>query len=389
MENDLTFYEAVQKYPAFPKFTILKIDLYRRGVLYSDRVIEEFGRYPGPFILKDGTSVMTAAGECMPDDHYTIDFHNGKLGIFYKGEFVEETEFCPRPRFFGETTSSGIPMEKIGMFRPQVLNIWTDRYCHFWEKGNQCKFCSINALFKERKQLDKGIYEAEDIRETIKEAMKEPGRFSMITVTGGANPNGKEPFDDEVARYIEVIQAIGDNFESPRIPLQLTSCAFSKKQVKKIYDETKAMMYCPDIEVWDRNLFAEICPGKAKYVGWDNWVKSLIDAVGIFGKGLVATNIVLGVELAADNGFSTEDEALKSNLEGCEFLAKRGVAMMGLVWRPVKGSAFYKRRQPSLEYYIRVSQGLHDIRVSYGLHCEFDDYKHCGNHGDGDLHRID
>jgi len=389
MEKNLTYYEAVEKYPKIPRFIILKIDLYRRGVLFSDKVINKHGRYPGPFMLRDGTSVMTAAGECMPEDHYTIDFHDDGLGIFYKGAFIGETEFCPRPEFFGKKTSSGIPMEKVGMFRPQVLNVWTDRYCHFWEGGNQCRFCSINALFRERKQLDKGIYEAVDIRETVAEALKEPGRFSMITVTGGANPAGAEPFDDEVARYIEVIQAVGDNFESARFPIQLTSCAFSKKQIKKIYDETKAMMYCPDMEVWDKNIFAEVCPGKAKFVGWDNWVRSLTDAVEIFGKGFSATNIVLGTELAASGGFKSEDEALKSNLEGCEYLAKKGVAMMGLVWRPVKGSLFYGRPQPSLDYYLRVSQGLHDIRSSYGLHCQFDDYKHCGNHGDGDLHRLD
>jgi hypothetical protein len=114
----------------------------------------------------------------------------------------------------------------------------------------------------------------------------------------------------------------------------------------------------------------------------------MLDAVEIFGPGKVYTNIVAGCEMAEPHGFKTEDEALKSNLEGCEYLAKRGVSMMSLVWVPVKGSAFKGQKQPSLDYYVRLVKGLRDIRVAYGLEVHSDDYKHCGNHADSDLCRI-
>ena len=42
-----------------------------------------------------------------------------------------------------------------------------------------------------------------------------------------------------------------------------------------------------------------------------------------------------------------------------------------------------------LEYYVRLTLGLHDIRRSYGLSSEDDDYKHCGDHPDSDLERTD
>src|SRR3989304_2620958 len=150
MENDLTYLQAVEKYPNFPKFIILKLDLYRRGLVHSNEVIEKFGKYPGPIVLRDGTSVLTAAGECMPDDHYIMDLCEGKLGIFYKNNLIEEADFSPKPLFYGKKTSSGTPMESIGMTRPQVLNIWTTQYCHFWEGRNACKFCSVNVFLKER-----------------------------------------------------------------------------------------------------------------------------------------------------------------------------------------------------------------------------------------------
>ncbi|MBI5376591.1 MAG: radical SAM protein [Candidatus Schekmanbacteria bacterium] len=391
MNNDLTYQEAVQKYPNFPRFIILKLDLYRRGTIYSDAVEKEYGEFPGPMILRDGTSVVTApAKKTNKKDPYTVDFHNGSLGIFYHGEYVEEITFSPKPAFYGKKTSLGTPMEKIGMFRPQRLDIWPYRFCHYWKGGYQCKFCSINVIAKNRLKMEQGMeLHPKDISETVAEALKEPGRFSIITLTGGADYEGAEPFDSELNRYIKVLQAIGENFSSKRFPSQLVCCAMTKKQLKRLYDETGILSYCPDIEVWDREKFAWICPGKDKYVGWDNWVKSMIDAVELFGPGNVCTNIVAGCEMAEPHGFKTEDEALNSTLDGAEFLAKNGVAMLALVWSPSRGSAFYGQKQPSLEYYLRLAQGLHDIRAAYGVRVNTDDYKHCGNHGDSDLARLD
>ncbi|MBI5376604.1 MAG: radical SAM protein [Candidatus Schekmanbacteria bacterium] len=388
MDKDLTYRQAVEKYPDVPKFTILKIDLYRRGLVYTDALKEKYGQYPGPTVLRDGTSVLTAAGECM-NDHYTVDLFEDRLGIFYNGEFIEEADFCAKPSYVGKKTSQGTPMESVGMFRPQVINIWAYRYCHFWEGGNACKFCSINTFLKKRLSEREIALDPQDIKEIVAEAISEPGRFSTINITGGADPEGEEPFDSELNRYIKILQAVGENFSSRRFPSQLLACAYNKKQVKRLYDETGVLTYCADMEVWDRERFKWVCPAKEKYVGWDNWVRNLFDAVEIFGPGNVATNIVAGCEMVKPYGFETVDEALKSNLEGCEYLAKHGVSMMGLVFRPVKNSVFHKANQPTLEYYIRLARGMHDIRAAYGLSDNFDDYKHCGNHPDSDLSRVD
>ena len=38
---------------------------------------------------------------------------------------------------------------------------------------------------------------------------------------------------------------------------------------------------------------------------------------------------------------------------------------------------------------VRLAKGFHEIRKSYGLISTNDDYKHCGNHPDSDLERMD
>jgi len=389
MEKDLTYFEAVDKYPDYPRFIILKMDMYRRGVAFSDEVTKKYGGNPGPMLLRDGTSVVVGGKTQMPD-HYTVHFHNGGLGIFYEDEYVEEIEFPPTPLFYSETTSRGTPMTGIANVRPQAINLWSYNYCHYFEGGNQCKFCSAGLYFNERKKKlgNNADLDPQDISETIAEILKEPGRFSMLILTGGSDPRGDEPFDYEVNRYIEVLQAVGENFSEKQFPSHITCSAFSKKQLKRLHDETGVMRYCPDLEVWDKDLFKWICPGKEKFVGQDMWINSMFDALEVFGEGSVCTNIVAGCEMAEPHGFKTVDEALKSNIEGCEYLAKRGISMMSFVFKPALGAAFHKQKQPPLEYYLRLSKEFHDIHTAYGLHLEFDDYKHCGNHAESDLWRI-
>jgi hypothetical protein len=394
--SNAPFEETARKYPDVPRFIILKLDLYRRGIVLADSILESIGKtIPPPVLMRDGSMVFSILGGMAAAEKYLLapyrlDLRDGKTSLLYEETFIDEVEFSPAPAFYGKKTSRGTPMTEVAFARPQRLDIWCHRTCAFWQGGNQCKFCAVNTIFRDRVAASGEMsLDPQDIKETVHEAIQETGRFSQVTLTGGADPGEDKTFDAETERYITLLQAIGENFSGKRFPSQLLSCGLSKKQLKRIHSQTGLLSYCPDIEVWDKERFAWICPGKEKFIGWDAYVKSMLDAVEIFGQGRVYTNIVAGCEMARPHGFKTEDEALKSNLEGCEYLAKHGVAMMSLVWRPAWESAFRRQQQPSLDYYVRLNKGLHDIRATYGLEVHSDDYKHCGNHADSDLCRID
>lgn len=233
-----------------------------------------------------------------------------------------------------------------------------------------------------------GAVNCQDIYETVREAVREPGRFSEIYLSGGSDFGGDPPFETEVERYIQVLQAIGRNF-SGRFPSQLMAPAYPKKQLKRIYDQTGVTSYCPNIEVWDENIFRHLCPGKEKWIGHKEWVRRTLDAVEIFGRGQVCTQVIGGVELAKPYGFSSLEEALESNFQACDFFARHGVSYLSVIWHPHKASRLGFQPVPPLEYYIRLAKGLHEIRRSYGLVSTNDDYKRCGNHPDSDLERLD
>lgn len=93
---------------------------------------------------------------------------------------------------------------------------------------------------------------------------------------------------------------------------------------KRLYD-TGIPSVQPNIEVWDKGLCEIICPGKAKYVGYEEWVKRTVRAVNFWGPGNVNPNFVSGIEMAQPFGFKDVNKAVESTLSGFDFLMSNGV----------------------------------------------------------------
>ncbi|MDR3165711.1 MAG: hypothetical protein LBU13_09040 [Synergistaceae bacterium] len=403
--HELSYKEVVEKYPDVSPFVILKADIQRRTVTYTPEAVEAAARggyqlqsrgiftsigrdgdfFPVSLMLRDGSSVFTSPVRT-PREPYAADVVDGKKVIMDGGEIVDEVDFWYMPDYMGKTTSSGRPMWQVASARPQRMDIDPYSYCHFWDDGKGCRYCNMSSHFK--KDALPARIDAQDVYETVREALKQDGRFCYIKLTAGSILSGEELFDDEVNMYIEILQAIGKNFRTRKFPSQMISSAFSLSQLERVYEQTGLMSYTSDIEVLNEEKFAWICPGKQLKVGYREWKKRIFDAVGIFGKGFVNSGIVGGVELAGPGGFGSEDEALRATLEEAEDFAVHGVSVVHCVWVPYPGSVFYGQRTPSLEYFVRLSKGLHDLRVRYDLDTDMDDYRRCGNHPDTDLARV-
>jgi hypothetical protein len=404
-----SFSEVVQRYPDVPRLVALKIDVQRRGVHYTEEALRQVdeskhqlrGTYifgsrdaaltpvPESLILRDGTTILTDPTP-IEQHPYLVDWSDGRFVLRDGEEIVDEVELWPQPAYYDKTTRRGTPMKHVITARPQRLNIFTSNFCHFWANDKGCQFCDIVTHLKQQKK-EWGIptrLDPEDVEETLREALREPGRFTNICLTSGSDTRGPELFEQEVDYYIETLQAVGRVFKTKRFPSQLIASAFNEKQLERLYRETGLTSYTSDLEVLNERLFGWICPGKTERVGYQEWKRRLVAAVDIFGRGNVGTGLVGGVELAKPHGFTSEDDALKSTLEEAEDLASHGVTTVYIVWVPRPGSAFRDQTNPSLDYYVRLARGLHDLRVRYRLRADFDDYRRCGNHPDTDLSRL-
>ncbi|MDR2033907.1 MAG: hypothetical protein LBP89_04670 [Helicobacteraceae bacterium] len=407
--SKLNFEETADKYPNFPKLVMLKIDVHRRGVYYTPQALSAvdenlhqlagqdiFGTRDGKLqsrpealTLRDGTSILSPPAP-LENNPYIVDLIDGKLILTDQGKELEEVYYWEKPDFFDKRTSSGAIMKNIVNARPQRLYLIPNRYCHFWSDDQGCRFCDIvNNLKRQKDEIAMQTrVKPKDVSETIKEALKEKGRYGAICLTSGSDFHGEKPFDKEIDYYIEILSAIGENFETKKFPSQLICSAVTKDQLKRLYDQTGLLSLTMDIEVLDERVFNQVCPGKAKWIGYKEWKKRLIDAVEIFGENRVNTGIVSGVELADRAWFDDEDEALESTLKEADELASFGVSTVNMVWIPRPNTYLADRQNASLEYYVRLSQGLQEIRRKHNLEIDFDDYRRCGNHPDSDLARV-
>lgn len=403
------FDEVLARYPGFPRLVALKIDVQRRGVHYTERAEKAvdptvhqlrspyiFGSrdgaikpLPESLLLRDGSTILVDPTP-LAQAPYVVDHLDGRFVLLDGGRDVEDVELWPTPAYYDKTTSSGIKMSLLVTARPQRLNVFQSSFCYFWADDKGCKFCDIVTHTKQQR-AELGVpnrLRPEDVRETLAEALKEPGRFTNICLTAGSVVKGDEVFDQEVDFYIELLQSIGTLFKTPRFPSQLIGSAYNESQLARLHENTGLSSYTSDLEVFTADKFDWICPGKAKWVGYGGWRDRLIGAVDIFGRGNVGTCIVAGAELAKPYGFPSEDEAIKVDLEEAEYLAERGVTTVSIVWVPRPGSVFHDQTNASLDYNIRLALGLQDLRLKYGLRVDFDDYRRCGNHPDSDLARL-
>lgn len=407
-EKELSLKEVIKKYPDISPFIIIKTDAQRRGVTYTEAALKrvdvnvhqtvsrsfaversnQADCSPFSLLLRDGTSILT--GRDMVESYrepLVVDVVDDKIMILDDGEPLEEVFYWEKPDFYDKVTSSGKPMWHIAWARPQRIDLNPNQYCQFWETpGHGCKYCAIAATYK-RSDKDQFV-NLQDIDETVREALKQTGRFTSIFLTGGTILDGAELLDDEVEQYIQILQRVGSNFKEKKFPSQLIGTAFNKKQLQRIYDETGLMSYTADIEVLNEELFDWICPGKAAKIGYQEWKDRLYQAVDVFGRGYVNTGLVAGVEMATPKGFKTEEESLGKVLEEAEELAKNGVSAVACVWNVAPGSVFFQQRTPSLEYYVKLSKELDALRRKYHINIDMDNYRRCGNHPDTDLSRI-
>jgi hypothetical protein len=410
-EQELSLGEVIRKYPYIPPLIILKADVQRRGVIMTERALqgidperddvhyrglnaENRGCLPNGLLLRDGTTILcgiAAVNERFSRfrEPYTVDLINGKPMLIDEGAVLEEVDYWPASDYSRRLTGKGTPMWQVLISRPQRMDINTYQHCDFWkESGMGCKFCFVGATYHKNRDVKKEFVDLDDVEQALAEALKQPGRFRMIQLCSGTVLGGNELLDDETDRYINMLKRIEKYTGGKKIMTQIVATAFNERQLQRLHDETILTSYTADIEVLNETVFNWVCPGKAKYIGYQEWKERLYRAVDIFGPNMVDTGIVSGVELAKPYGFRSEDEALEKCLLEAEELAKHGVGIAQTIFHVEPGSIFFRQKTATLDYLIAFTSGLDELRRRYHLSYYYDDYRTCGNHPNTDLMRM-
>ncbi len=220
--------------------------------------------------------------------------------------------------------------------------------CSLKDRGEDCLFCSINERAKDG-VLNKVLIKSPKLVAEAYHLARQAGVGNFFRLTGGFVPERRE-----LEYYLDVADAIRERYSSfYGVGIIGAPVDFS---VLYKYKEAGFKNISHNMEVWDKNIFAAICPGKEKRnSGWQHWVDSLEYAVDIFGKGNVHSNIVGGLA------------PLDSTLEGIEYLASKGIVCHFSVFHPEKGTPLEGYRSPEASWHWALLDKATDIFIRHGF----------------------
>ena len=321
------------------------------GSRYNEDISAIFGYYmrdlppgscfPRDFRLPLGTLVKVSYN---PRSQYSVRKDNGSLVLEKSGKFISTVEWVDRPKFLEKETSDGVKMKMVAQLQADcALMVCVNNFCTNWADGLECRYCNMNPAHQAR---DKQVLTTKkncQIGEVAAEVLKEGYNLHLV-LSGGFLPEEKA-----TDAYIKVLEAIKEHtgleevYGCANLPVPK-----DLKKVEKLYKAGfKSVLY--DLEVWNPDMFKAICPGKAKKVGRDNWLRALEYAATLFQPGTVICGFVQGLEE-------------KNNYyEAAEYLAERGVVTLLIPWVPMQGSKLEGHRAPYGEWIYEVNEKVFEI----------------------------
>lgn len=406
--------ETVSAHPTIPAEAIVKEDLLRGGLAFSDdalRVaggmqpksyfifsfdlipIEEMGdrrddlHAPEEICLTGGTwrfRRIVVSVRLNPHSPYRVEIgEEGKLvltiesgdpktdGLKSRRTPICEVQLRPRPAYYNRTLSSGRPLHEVA---PNIewgylLYLTVYRKCQYFGFEEECRFCDINENY--RQQIAAGrpyqiVKTPEEILEALEIVAETDQDARAYTVTGGSITSQLHGHT-EADFYERYPLAIEKKFPHRWIS-KLVVQALPLDDVKRFKD-AGVQIYHPNYEIWDDGLFGIICSGKNRYVGRKEWHRRIVDAAKVFGPDFVIPNFVAGIEMSQPHGFQTVEEAIASTAEGLDFFMSQGIKPRFTTWCPEPLSVLGKQNPDGapLEYHVRLLETYHSILRKYKL----------------------
>ena len=393
-----------EKYPEVPKEVIIKEDILRLGVSFTDEALEESSKYttksyylfsydqtdveemkrqeflkaPECFKFKGGPYDLRTSNNktCLDNPEntpYKIDFTEGKLQLIWENNYLADIELRPQPPYYHHKLPDGTPYSDIAaaIFWGYLTFCTILRSCQYWGTKEECIFCDINTNARKQSKtgrpfmVHKSVEDVVTVMDAIFNKEREDINHSLLLAGGAVTKGIKKKSNIEF--YAQYIRAIREKI-GYRWALHLQTTALTKEECQLLKDAGVDAHHA-NIEVWDKEKFKIYCPGKEKFIGRDEWIKRVCDSVEVFGEGNVCPTFVSGCELAKPWGFEKWQDAVKSMREAWEHLMSHGVTPRSSSWVIEPNSVLGQYDQPPipLDYYIEVDIAWYDTWKKYQL----------------------
>jgi hypothetical protein len=239
----------------------------------------------------------------------------------------------PEPLWYARTTSSGVPMSRIGVLQGNSLGVYVSNACLFWagKPSRACKFCTTGKNVGISEIKGKSV---EDVVEVALAARDESG--SVFThLNTGYHFEDEDGYDriyglHQCEPFVRAIrERVGGFIGVQCMPVPPRKFAEYDALIDAGADH---FSFCYEFE--DPEVFARLCPGKAQTTGQKGFFDAMEYTAKRLGKGRVSGEIIAGLEPIA------------ATKRGIDRIVAAGAFPTVCIFRPTIGSELENEPPP-------------------------------------------
>jgi radical SAM protein (TIGR04043 family) len=339
-----------------------KTELQSRGVRVPPELIDELeARYNAPSV-RTGRIVLCLESPAGDGEMIPAFIVNGKRAeysplhlvrngdkyeIWVDDEKYTDVTLLPRPRFYDNTTGSGIPFHKLAVIvGPGHMRSVVNQQCHYHKIGKPCKFCAVQRWWDAN--IEKTTPE---IADAVAAGVDEGVVRHISLTTATLNTEGKG-----LRQLVETARLIRARVNIPVMlefePVQDFSL------LDLLLEEAKGAgvttVSC-NIECFDEGLRPSIMPVKGR-IPVSTYIKTWEKCLDIFGKDEVFTVAIAGIG-------ETDDSLMR----GIEMAASHGVMTFLVPHSPAVGATYEDMEAPDADRMLALYEKAAAIYEKYGL----------------------
>ena len=346
---------------------------YRFAADETDPTGRGFAPIPYLLVTEDGTTLRIKGSGRSPWS-VSGDAASG-YQLVRDGQPPIPVSFEPLPQWLTATTRDGRPMAQVGLNQHSdmmVVNVAPG--CEYFTVAKQdgqsmrCTFCAYGAPDARSRMLgqvmDQPAIPADTLarmQEALSMAIDE-GVVGTIYLVGGSMTDWRQ----EGERYLMLAEKVAE-VNRGRVPVSCGSGALPDDILDDMRGRRTIDNVCFNLEVWSNALFAKVCPGKNRFVGYERWLAALEHAVSRWGRGHVYSAMVAGIELEPEYGLTWE-QASDLAAAGAEDLCRRGVLPIYSLYWPLGGRDRANYSSDLKGYFMRLNMAYRETRRHHDLH---------------------
>ena len=276
--------------------------------------------------------------------------------IFHEGEPCASVRLAPRPAWYDLQTSGGRAMRMVGTLQGTYLGIYPSKICDFWMKGparvdkENCKFCSVGLNLGADDGSGKSV---DEVMEVVHAAWRESG-ITYVDFNMGHHDDFS--YLDVLEPYIKRVKAETGLLVGVQTPPHPDPSRFARLKALGV----NRVSFC--FEIFDRDLFASTCPGKARVYGLDTYLAAVDHCASLSKPGSI------GLEPWVTNGEIIAGlEPPESSIRAIDWMTERGAIPTVCVFRPLSGTDLKDVAPPTTEDCVPVFARLWERCMEEGL----------------------